>query len=664
MDWSLLFPSKWNPWILIQDLTSNDPQLGSKALSALFILVIIALALGFIFWAVVISISSILKTNRYYRSLPDDGDAIFNPKRKKLPLLNEFNKYLITLPSRDGTNQNAFRRTIDAEEVFSDTKLAPSFSSSRLYLAMPGILTGLGVLGTFVGLQIGIGGLDLIDPRILKKSIIPLIQGCVIAFSTSVWGVFASLSFSGVEKLVDSIALRRVRLLQSRVDSLFQRYVPEEAMAELERASRGTEEILKGLAVAIGEEMQKAIGRLGNDIKDAVAKATSEGQDYLMEKSADLLSQTITAELANLSNQVKDMGDSFQGQFSAANDGLIKSMQTLEPTVKSLSTIVDGAQKNVAAAVGRLNGHEEIMKKMGHYSEKLQEAANSFAEMNDTLRHSSENNKEAADAQLASSEVNRRVAEKFEKVGEKLPEIENTLNDAAKVIVSISSPVNELKTCLQNLPENQREIEENRALSEDQRNKLLLQMTDDLAEKVSGAAEQFSKVEKLADKLAEAAKTLDDASNELATFGHHVINASNDQRKASEASLAAASIGEQTAKALAPLPDSFIKLKNGLETAGEKLSEGSVYTRDFYRELIDLQERWFKGAEIGLTAMKDRVQSIIESYGDQIEGNTQMLMKKWTDEVTSCLKTYETQISQLQDDLEAFQETIDRINNQ
>ena len=664
MDWSLLLPARWNPWLLIQDLIVDDPQLASKALSALFILVIICLALSFISWAILISIISILKTNRYFRKLPKNGDSILRTNLKKSPLLNEFNKYLITVPNRDGTYQKSLRRTIDAEEVFTDTKLAPSFSSSRLYLAMPGILTGLGVLGTFVGLQIGIGGLDLIDPRILKKSIIPLIQGCVIAFSTSVWGVFASLSFSFVEKLFDSLALRRVRLLQSRVDSLFQRYVPEEAMAELERASRGTEEILKGLAVAIGEEMQLAIGRLGNDIKNAVAKATSEGQDSLMEKSADLLSQTITAELANLTNQVKGMGDNFQGQFSSANDGLMKGMQVLEPTVKSLSVIVDGAQKNVTTAVGRLNSHEEIMEKMGHYSEKLREAAKSFSEMNDTLKVSSENNRKAADAQLLSTELNRQVALKFEKVGEKLPEIENTLNDAAKVIVSISSPVNELKTYLENLPESQKEVEKNRAFSEDQRNRVILQMTDDLAGKVADAAEQFSKVEHLADKLAEAAKTLDDASNGLVKFGNDVVNASHDQRKASEASLTATSIGEQTAKALAPLPNAFINLKAGLEIAGKKLVAGSEYTRDFYRELIDLQEKWFKGAEIGLVAMKDRVQAIIKSYGDQIDGNTQMLMNKWTSEVTSCLQTYQDQISQLQDDLDAFQETIDRIKSQ
>ena len=661
MDWSLLLPTKWNPLLVIQDLIANDSQLAPKALSALFILGIITLALGFISWAIALSIKSIFKTNRYFKKLPENGDSIVLTNSKKLPLFNEFNKYLITIPNRDGTQQASLRRTIEAEEVFSDTKLAPNFSSSRLFLAMPGILTGLGVLGTFVGLQIGIGGLDLVDPRIIKKSIVPLIQGCVIAFSTSVWGVLASLSFSWLEKLFDSLALRRLRLLQSRIDSLFQRYVPEEAMADLERASRGTEEILKGLAVAIGEQMQKAIGRLGNEIKDAVAKATSEGQGSLIEKSSDLLSQTITAELANLTKQIKNMGENFQGQFSAANDGLMKSMQELEPTVKNLSAIVNAAQQNVTTAVGQLNDHDEIMEKMGHYSEKLQLAANSFANMNDTLLLSAENNRKAADAQLSSSELNRRVAEKFEKVGEKLPEIEDTLNDAAKVIVSIANPVNDLKTYLEKLPANQEEVETNRALSEDKRNRQLLHMTGELAEKVANAAEQFSKVEILADKLAEAATTLDDASNELATFGHHVLDASSDQRKASEASLSAASLGEQAAIALAPLPDAFNNLKFGLEIAGEKLREGAEYSRDFYTELIDLQEKWFAGAEIGLTAMKDRLKAIINSYGEQIEGNTQKLMKQWTDEVTDCLKTYESQVSQLQDDLDEFQDAIDKI---
>jgi methyl-accepting chemotaxis protein len=323
-----------------------------------------------------------MKTGRYLKHLPKGGESVNLVDFPKLPLFSEFREYLITIPTRDGKEQSSLRRTIEADEIFRHSILAPNLTSSRLFLAIPGILTGIGVLGTFAGLQIGIGGLDLVDPKILEKSIVPLIQGCVIAFSTSVWGVLASLLFSGFEKTLDRLALWRVHKLQNRVDALYQRYVPEEAMAELERASRGTEEILKGLAVAIGSEMQKAIGRLGNEIKNAVTKATSEGHDSLMGKSADLLSKTITAELDKLKTEISNMGK----QFSSVSDDLTKSVQGFQPTVKTLSQVVDMAQRNVTNAVEKLNAHEAVIDKMAKSAEELQQAANAFAEMKDTTR--------------------------------------------------------------------------------------------------------------------------------------------------------------------------------------------------------------------------------------------------------------------------------------
>ena len=598
-----------------------------------------------------------METGRYIKHLPKDGESVNLVDLPKLPLFREFREHLITIPTRDGKGQSSLRRTIEAAEIFRHSILAPNLTSSRLFLAMPGILTGLGVLGTFAGLQIGIGGLDLSDPRILEKSIKPLIQGCVIAFSTSVWGVLSSLLFSGFEKALDRLALWRVQMLQNQVDALYQRYVPEEAMAELERASRGTEEILKGLAVAIGTEMQKAIGRLGNEIKDAVTKATSEGHDSLMEKSSELLSETITVELDKLKTEISTMRE----QFSRSSGDFMESVQGIQPTVKTLSQVVEGAQRNVTSAVEKLNAHEAVMDKMAKSVEELQHAATSFAEMNDTLRRSAENNKQAADAQLLSANANKQVAEKFDIVGEQLPTIEETLNKAALIIASIANPINDLKTYLEKLKPNQEEFENNRAASEDERNVRLLEMTGNLAEKVGEAADKFAKVDSLTNKLAEAALSLDDASNELATFGQHVIDASRVQKKASDAALSASLSGERTANALEPLPKAFMGLTLGLQAAGEKVKEGTEKYSEFYNKLIELQQKWFAGAELGLNAMKDRLQSIIASYGDEIEGNTRNLMELWTDEVASCLMTYQTQVDQLQGGLDDLQDAISKI---
>ena len=432
-------------------------------------------------------------------------------------------------------------------------------------------------------------------------------------------------------------------------------------MLELERTSRGTEELLKGLAVAIGAEMQQAIGRLGSEIKDAVSSATAEGHGPLMEKSAELLSCALTSELVKLKEQIGNMSDRFSDRFNGASDGLMKSVQSFQPTVEALSGAVGATQRTVAEAVEKLNAHETVMQEMVGAATNIRKASEAFGAMNNTLTLSATRNEDASKAQLSAAQSNARVAEQFGEIGKDLPGIQETLRDAAVVIGSLGSPIRDLQTLLAGQPELQRQIETARATSESERSQMLLTMSGDLAEKVGRAANQFAEVGALADKLTDSANSLKAASTELAGFGQKVLEASKEQHDASQASRSAALSGERAATALEPLPKAIGALVGGLTSAGESVRTGAEAAKDSYRELILLQKQWFEGAELGLNAMKDRLQNLLKAYGDQVEGQTRNLMTQWTEEVAQCLQSYETQVAELQGGLDELQAAISKL---
>lgn len=659
MNWSKLLPSTLNPEVLFRQLSNADHNIATEALRDIVILLALSIAAVFAVCVLWQTLTSWLRTRQYLNVTKGGELAADAVMTSNLSLFRELQHHLIEFPSRDGSGKSSKRRTVDAAEVFRESALGPAFSSSRLILAIPSILTGLGVLGTFVGLQLGIGSLDFNN---LEASIKPLINSCAVAFSSSVWGVGASLVFSWWEKAWEGFALGRVHTIQNRVDGLFPRYVPEEALLEMERTSRGTEDLLKGLAVAIGAEMQQAIGRLGSEIKDAVSSATAEGHAPLMERSAELLSSVLTAELVNLKEQIASMADQFSEKFNGASDGLMTSVQGFQPTVEALSGAVGDAQRAVANAVAKLISHEAVMAEMAGAAVNIREASEAFGAMNETLTLSAARNEEASKAQLSAAQSNERVAEQFGRIGEGLPKISETVEAAARVIGSLGSPIRELQALLEGQPELQRQIDTARSTSESERSQLLLSMAGNLAEKVGIAAQQFAEVGALADKLTASATSLEGASSELAVFGKQVVQASKDQRDASEASRAAAASGERTAKAFEPLPGAITALAGGLTSAGTSVREGAETARDSYRELIELQKKWFEGAELGLNGMKDRLQTLLKAYGDQVEGQTRNLMKQWTEEVAECLKSYATQVDILDGGLQDIQSAISKLN--
>jgi chromosome segregation ATPase len=660
-----LLPSAWNPIEAWNKLIQGSSIESSQGLSDLFILATIYLGAAFFVGALFFTLRSCWRTIRYRRRLRGIKD--YTSARESLggdgsfPLFREFNHHLIDVPKQDGSGDMVLRRSLDAEEIFTDDQFAPGLSSNRIFQALPGILTGLGVLGTFVGLQLGIGGLDLHDLKKLETSIVPLIQGCAVAFSTSVWGVGVSLAFTFLEKLSEGFALGGVRKLQQRVDALVPRYVPEEAMADLARSSRSSEGLLKGLALAIGDEMQKAIGRLGAEIKDAVVNATKEGQGPLAEQSAQLLSSAITAELGKLKETIDGMGQRFTDDFSAVSKELTQQVESFGPTVASLAQSVSSSHETVTNAVTKLNAHESVMASMGDASEKIKQAAESFASMNGTLETSASRNRDAAEAQNEAAKANQEVAAKFSAVGERLPEVRQTIEDAARVIGSLGGPIAELQTLLAKQPELQQQIEGQRAASEEERSTRLLTLSKDLAGTVGKAVEEFAKVGAIAQQLDKASSSLEEASNELAVFGQQVLQASQEQRAASEASRDAATASKETTDALKPLPAAFTEASSGLTLAGTSLRQGADSSAASYERLVELQRLWFQGTQTGLTALRDRVKEIIAAYGSQIEGQTQTLMKQWTTEVTECLKSYEAQVQTLEGSLEELQEAVSSI---
>jgi len=650
MDWFKLLPSYFVP--------GHPPD----HLRDFFIILTAVIALFFLLGVLWQTIIAFRKTKPYLDVFKGSGNGNDEILKSELPLILELRHHLVDFPARDGQGRFLKRRTVDADQIFRDTDLGPGYATSRFMLAIPSILTGLGVLGTFIGLALGLGSLEMSKgTEAIEGSIKVLIPTFAAAFSSSVWGVGMSIICSGIEKFLEAWTLGRVRKIQCRIDDLFPRYVPEEAMLEIETTSRRTEELLQNLAVAIGAEMQKAIGRLGAEIQKAVSDATSQGHGPLMEKSAELLSAALTAELASLKEQIGSMAEQFSEKFNGASLELASSVQGFQPTIEILTATVGNAQQTVFDAVTKLNSHEKVMQEMASAALHIQEAAVTFGSMNETLKISAERNENAANAQLQVARSNQAVVDQFEKINAGLSDMQQTIDAAARVIGSLGSPIADLQTLLASQPELQKELENTRATSESERSQLLLNMASNLAEKVGIAAQQFSEVSILADKLTTSAESLHDASQGLAIFGQNIMDASKDQRDASEASRAAAYSGEKVAKAMESIPNSIANLTHGLESAGSSVRDGALAAKGSYEELNVFQKQWFAGVELGLNAMKDQLQSLIQSYGDQVEGQTRNLMKQWTDEVTSSLQSYTTQVEVLQGGLDELQGAINKF---
>jgi len=429
-------------------------------------------------------------------------------------------------------------------------------------------------------------------------------------------------------------------------------------MIDLQRSSIESEQQLKGLAVAIGEQMQKALDRIGTSITEAVKEALGGQAQDLGEQSAKLMSEVLTLELDNLKTAILEMGEGFKREFGGANAQLQATVSGFDSVVTGLNAAVQTTQLSVENAVKRLEGQETVVTALGSAAMELKAAAMKLGEMRETFELSAQRNAEAAKAQESAATSHVAVAKQFEEIGENLPETRDVIRDAAKIIGSLGQPLLELKEILATTPDLFQKQAKRQSENDELRATRLLTQTESLAQAVADAAEKFAKVETIGESLSRSAESLESAGASLSTFGSQFQIASELQSESAASAERAAASSERAAASLAPIPDSIERLGGGLQMAGASMKTGAEAARDAYETLIEHQKLWFQGVETGLMSMRDRLQELIEAYGQKVEVVTQEHMNNWVTAVEDSLQKFSVQVESLDGALSELTERL------
>ena len=144
--------------------------------------------------------------------------------------------------------RDKIRNTKKAIEYFSRETLIYGHLNLPFYQSMPNILTGMGILGTFLGLLCGVSQVNIQE----ISSIELLLHGASFSFYTSIAGLSASIVFTFCKKtsffFIDSQLQKWVEMLDHRLEWLS----PEKiAFLSLEKQDKQIQ-IFEGLADKLG----------------------------------------------------------------------------------------------------------------------------------------------------------------------------------------------------------------------------------------------------------------------------------------------------------------------------------------------------------------------------------------------------------------------------
>ncbi len=217
------------------------------------------------------------------------------------------------------------RATAPSSSYFSEQQLVDIPLNTEFFKHLPGILTGVGIIGTFYGLMIGLNHFDPSTPEQVTSSVNNLLHDVLYAFLGSAVAIAASIFITWLEKLSIAKCYKYLEKFTAAIDKLYVSGVGEEYLASLVKSSNESATQARHLKES-----------LVTDLRDMLLHL-AESQKVENERLAN-----------TLSNTYRESGAQFADQVSGAIENSLKSpLDKIAGAVQTASGDQSGMVQNM-----------------------------------------------------------------------------------------------------------------------------------------------------------------------------------------------------------------------------------------------------------------------------------------------------------------------------
>lgn len=335
------------------------------------------------------------------------------------------------------------RATVPAEMFFTREVLVDSRLFDDFTRHLPGVLTGLGIIGTFAGLLEGLGKFDASSTATAVAGLKPLLDGVAHAFSASAIAIACAMFITFASRLVLALFYRRVERLNHAIDSLYATGAGEEYLSRLVHSSEKSEAHAAQLKQALVEDMTQlmtnlverqiaaqaeASRSLGTHLGEAITTTLAgplEAMTSVMERTGESNSHAVSGMLENLlTGFMAKLEDTFGGQMRGIHEQIDKSAAAMNTVQHALQQLVQDINKSNEQATNRLSGTlEDAMKQAAANQQVLTDQMREFV---------AEFRRLAAEEQSKSQDVmNRAMTEVLDQLTTAIGQMEAVRKNAA-----------------------------------------------------------------------------------------------------------------------------------------------------------------------------------------------------------------------------------------
>lgn len=394
----------------------------------------------------------------------------------------------------------------------------------RIAEALPGIFVALGIFGTFLGLVLGLGGIEFGKLENLQNGVGHLISGLSLAFLTSLAGIALSIAFS----ISYRFTINRLERSFLALDDLFCQVFPFESQERYARRYFQTQEDVKQglqtlatdvatqitgtIAPQLGEALEKHLVPVMKDLHGWIEKHIEENknqQDNLVEGFNDRitrLSKVITEHFKNSQDRQSEAMEAVLQHYS------VQLTETFQNQFEAMGHVIEQTTQ----------AQLEIKEQLADFGEQLKKQFQSQGELIEKTNRAGEVLSSSLESLESIAKKLKSSADDITSAAELLEQSANSAKDGQEVLrETMERQIETMARTRQELEDTWRQVTDNAGNLVDQISHTVEEFTSGVGENLVKALDSFDG--KIAEVVERFSGTLFEAGNTIADMPQFVL---------------------------------------------------------------------------------------------------------------------------------------------
>ena len=350
----------------------------------------------------------------------------------------------------------------------------------RIAEALPGILVALGIFGTFLGLVLGLKGLEIGKLDNLREAVGHLISGLSLAFLTSLFGIAFSIFFSILYRVSISLLERSFLNLDMRLCRVYPYDSQERYARRHYELQADIKQGLQTLATDVATQISGRIGeKLGEAIDQHLIPVMNNIQNWMETYMNDnqVRQNAVTSEFKD---HILRLSQVITEHFKTSQENQTQAMESvLDQYVKSLTeTFQDQFAAMAKIIEDTTNNQQEIKAQLIEFSDTLRRQLSSQADMIQKTNRA--------------GEILGESLESLETISQKLKSASEDVGSAAKLLEQSATSAKEGQEILSKTMLQQVEAMDRTRVELDQTWRTITENTSSLVNQISHTVQELT----------------------------------------------------------------------------------------------------------------------------------------------------------------------------